>query len=139
MTTPVAPHPSALPSPVSQPPPAASRGLTGRLASVSARRPRRALFAWGLLILLSLGLAATSLHGLTSTSHVIGTTPSGRAEALYSRATGGSAEATAQRHRRRPCPTAAASAVHPRGRRGARPGARPVPRSSPVRRPARAR
>ncbi len=38
-----------------------------RLASASARRPRRALLAWGLLILLSLGLAATSLHGLTST------------------------------------------------------------------------
>src|SRR6202020_3304260 len=37
------------------------------------------------------GLAATSLHGLTTTSHVVGTTPSGRAEALYNRATGGSA------------------------------------------------
>ncbi len=91
MPTPVAPHPSAMPGPVRQPPSAASRGLTGRLASVSARRPRRALFAWGLLALLSLGLAATSLHGLTSTSHVVGTTPSGRAEALYNRATGGSA------------------------------------------------
>ena len=71
--------------------PAASRGLTGRLASVSSRRPRRTLLAWGLLVLLSLGLAATSLHGLTSTSHVVGTTPSSRAEALYNRATGGSA------------------------------------------------
>jgi uncharacterized membrane protein YdfJ with MMPL/SSD domain len=91
MTTPVAPHPSALPGPVSQPPPAASRGLTGRLASVSSRRPRRTLLAWGLLVLLALGLAATSLHGLTSTSHVVGTTPSSRAEALYNRATGGSA------------------------------------------------
>ena len=48
MTTPVAPHPSAAPGPVSQPPPAASRGLTGRLASVSSRRPRRVLLAWGL-------------------------------------------------------------------------------------------
>jgi hypothetical protein len=47
--------------------------------------------AWGLLVLLSLGLAATSLHGLTSTSHVAGMTPSSRAEALYNRATGGSA------------------------------------------------
>jgi putative drug exporter of the RND superfamily len=91
MTTPVAPHPSAVPSPVSQPSPAASRGLTGRLASVSARRPRRAMLAWGLLVLLALGLAATSLHGLTSTSHVVGTTPSSRAEALYNRAIGGSA------------------------------------------------
>ena len=107
MTTPVAPHPSAGPGPVSQPPSAASQSLTGRLASVSARRPRRALFAWGLLVLLSLGLAATSLHGLTSTSHVIGTTPSGRAEALYNRATGGSA---GRRYRRWP------------GGRGPRPG-----------------
>jgi putative drug exporter of the RND superfamily len=91
MTTPVAPRYSAAPSPAGQPPPAASRGLTGRLASVSSRRPRRALLAWGLLVLLALGLATTSLHGLTSTSHVIGTTPSSRAEALYNRATGGSA------------------------------------------------
>jgi putative drug exporter of the RND superfamily len=91
MTTPVAPHSSAEPSPVSQPPPAAPGGLTGRLASVSTRRPRRALTAWGLLVLLSLGLAATSLHGLTSTAHVVGTTPSSQAEALYNRATGDSA------------------------------------------------
>ncbi len=61
------------------------------LASVSSRRPRRALLAWGLLVLLSLGLAATSLHGLTSTSHVVGTTSASRAEALYNRVTGGSA------------------------------------------------
>jgi uncharacterized membrane protein YdfJ with MMPL/SSD domain len=91
MTTPVAPHPSAGPGPVSQPPSAASQSLTGRLASVSAQRPRRALLAWGLVVLLSLSFTATSLHGLTSTSHVVGTTPSGRAEALYNRATGGSA------------------------------------------------
>jgi RND superfamily putative drug exporter len=49
------------------------------------------MLAWGLLVLLALGLAATSLHGLTSTSHVVGTTPSSQAEALYNRATGGSA------------------------------------------------
>ena len=91
MTTPVAPGYSAAPSPADQPPPAASRGLTGRLASASALRPRRVLLAWGLLVLLSLGLAATSLHGLTSTGHVVGTTPSSQAEALYNQATGGSA------------------------------------------------
>ena len=49
------------------------------------------LAAWGLLVLASLGLAATSLHGLTSTSYVVGATPSSRAEALYNRATGGAA------------------------------------------------
>ena len=41
--------------------------------------------------MVSLGLAATSLHGLTSTAHVVGATPSSRAEALYERATGGGA------------------------------------------------
>ncbi len=91
MTTPVSPYPSAAPSPVTQSPSVASRGLTGHLSSMSARRPRRVMLAWGILVLLALGLAATSLHGLTSTSHVIGTTPSSQAEALYNRATGGSA------------------------------------------------
>jgi len=91
MTTPVAPSHSAPPSPASRAPSAASPGLTGRLASVSARRPRRTLTAWGLLALLALVLAATSLHGLTSTSHVVGATPSSRAAALYNRVSGGSA------------------------------------------------
>ena len=89
MTVPTAPRSSEAPSPARTPPPAAPRGLTGRLASVSARRPRRTLVVWGLLVLLSLGLAATSLRGLTSTAHVIGSTPSSQAEALYARATGG--------------------------------------------------
>lgn len=89
MTTPVAPRSSEAPSPAGTPPAAAPRGLTGRLASASARLPRRTLVVWGLLVLLSLGLAATSLHGLTSTAHVIGTTPSSQAEALYARAAGG--------------------------------------------------
>src|SRR5580693_2242246 len=91
MTTPVAPRSSAAPGPVSQPPPAASRGLTGRLASASARRPRRALLAWGLLGLLALGLATPSPPGLPSTSHVTGPTPSSRAAALYNRDSGGTA------------------------------------------------
>jgi hypothetical protein len=36
-------------------------------------------------------LAATSLHGLTTTSQVVGANSSSRAEALYERATGGEA------------------------------------------------
>jgi putative drug exporter of the RND superfamily len=92
MTTPVTPHSSAAPSPIGNPPRRVpSRGVTGRLAALSARRPRRTLVAWGLLVVVSLGLAATSLHGLTSTAHVVGATPSSRAEALYERATGGGA------------------------------------------------
>jgi RND superfamily putative drug exporter len=65
--------------------------VTGRLAAASARRPRRTLVAWGLLVLASLGLAATCLHGLTTTSQVVGATPSSRAEALYGQVTGGEA------------------------------------------------
>jgi hypothetical protein len=45
-------------------PPGALAGMTGRLATASTRRPRRVLAAWGLLVLASLALAATSLHGL---------------------------------------------------------------------------
>jgi putative drug exporter of the RND superfamily len=92
MTTPAPPHVSTVPSPVGTPPRRLpSLGVTGRLAAASARRPRRTLVVWGLLVLASLGLAATSLHGLTTTSQVVGATPSGRAEALYDRATGGDA------------------------------------------------
>src|SRR6204780_1962585 len=68
-----------------------SPGVTGRLAAASARRPRRTLVAWGLLVLASLGLAAPCLHGLTTPSQVVGATPSSRAETLYGQVTGGEA------------------------------------------------
>ena len=84
MTTPVTPDTLAEPRPHPSSQAHARRtGLTERLATANATRPRRALIAWGLLVIASLGLVATSLHGLTSTAHVVGTTPSGRAEALY--------------------------------------------------------
>ena len=92
MTTPAVPHASASPGPAG---PSHGRprrgGLTERLAAASARRPRRVLLAWGLLVLAALGLAVTCLHGLTTTSTVIGATTASRAEALYDRATGGAA------------------------------------------------
>jgi putative drug exporter of the RND superfamily len=92
MTTPAAPHASIVPGPAGTPPGRGrSPGVTGRLAAASARRPRRTLAVWGLLVLASLGLAATSLHGLTTSSQVVGATSSSRAEALYDRATGGEA------------------------------------------------
>jgi len=92
MTTPAVPHASTVPSPAGTPPRRVrSPGVTGRLAAASARRPRRTLAVWGLLVLASLGLAATSLHGLTTTSQVVGATPSSRAEALYDQAAGGDA------------------------------------------------
>src|SRR5271170_1695841 len=92
MTTPAAPAASTVPSAAGPPPRRVpSPGVAGRLAAASARRPRRTLVAWGLLVLASLGLAATCLHGLTTTSQVVGATPSSRAEALYAQATGGEA------------------------------------------------
>ena len=92
MTIPAAPRASTVPSAAGTPPRRTpSAGVTGRLAAASARRPRRTLVAWGLLVLASLGLAATCLHGLTTTSQVVGATPSSRAEALYGQVTGGEA------------------------------------------------
>jgi len=92
MTTPAASHASTVPSPAGPPHRRVrSAGVTGRLAAASARRPRRTLVVWGLLVLASLGLAVTSLHGLTTTSQVVGATQSSQAEALYDRATGGEA------------------------------------------------
>ncbi|MGH3410471.1 MAG: hypothetical protein ACRDRJ_49445, partial [Streptosporangiaceae bacterium] len=92
MTTPAPSHASTVPSPAGTPPRRVpSPGVTGRLAAACARRPRRTLVVWGLLFLVSLGLAATCLHGLTTTTQVVGATSSSRAEALYDRATGGDA------------------------------------------------
>ena len=65
-----------------------SLGLTQRMATASSRHPRRTLAIWGLLVLMALVFAGTSLKGLTSTAHVVGTTQSSRAEALYSEAVG---------------------------------------------------
>jgi len=56
-----------------------TQGVTARLARASARRPRRALAAWGIAVVAALALVATSLHGLTSNSNVIGSPASTRA------------------------------------------------------------
>jgi putative drug exporter of the RND superfamily len=47
-------------------------GFTERLARASAARPRRTLAFWGVAVVVALGLVATSLHGLSSNSHVVG-------------------------------------------------------------------
>jgi RND superfamily putative drug exporter len=47
-------------------------GSTGRLAQWCATRPRRTLAFWGVAVVVALGLVATSLHGLSSNSHVVG-------------------------------------------------------------------
>ena len=63
-------------------------GLTQRMAAASSRRPRRTLAIWGLLVLVALVLVGTSLKGLTTTAHVVGTTQSSQAEALYNEVVG---------------------------------------------------
>jgi uncharacterized membrane protein YdfJ with MMPL/SSD domain len=64
-------------------PSSAALGATQRLAAASSRHPRRTLAIWGLMVLVSLVLVGTSLKGLTTNSHVVGSTQSSRAEALY--------------------------------------------------------
>jgi putative drug exporter of the RND superfamily len=66
-------------------PSTATLGFTQRMAVVSSRRPRRTLAIWGLVVLVALVLAGTSLKGLTTTGHVVGTTQSSQAETLYGR------------------------------------------------------
>ncbi len=62
------------------------RGTTERLARACAARPRRTLAAWGIAVLAALVLVATSLHGLTSNAHVVGSPESRKAAAAIDRA-----------------------------------------------------
>jgi RND superfamily putative drug exporter len=61
-------------------------GLTERLARTCAARPRLTLAFWGGAVLIALVLVATSLHGLTSNSHVVGSPESTKAERAVARA-----------------------------------------------------
>jgi uncharacterized membrane protein YdfJ with MMPL/SSD domain len=61
-------------------------GLTERLARGCAARPRLTLVLWGAAVLVALALVATSLHGLTSNSHVVGSPESTKAEDAVARA-----------------------------------------------------
>jgi putative drug exporter of the RND superfamily len=69
-------------------PSSAGLGITQRMAAVSSRRPRRTLAIWGLVVLVAVVLAGTSLKGLTSNSHVVGATQSSQAETLYNQVVG---------------------------------------------------
>jgi putative drug exporter of the RND superfamily len=71
-------------------------GLTERLARASAARPRRTFALWGLAVLVALVLVATSLHGLTSNSNVIGKPDSTRAADAIASAFPG--EAATEKH-----------------------------------------
>jgi RND superfamily putative drug exporter len=61
-------------------------GVTERLARACAARPRLTLAVWGVAVLVALALVATSLHGLTSNSHVVGQPESTKAEDAVARA-----------------------------------------------------
>ena len=61
-------------------------GLTERLARASAARPRRTFALWGIAVLAALALIATSLHGLSSNSHVVGKPESTKAAEAIARA-----------------------------------------------------
>jgi putative drug exporter of the RND superfamily len=61
-------------------------GVTERLARAAAAHPKRTLGAWGVAVIAALALVATSLHGLTSTAHVVGTPDSTKAANLIASA-----------------------------------------------------
>ena len=60
--------------------------MTERLARASAARPRRTFALWGIAVLAALALIATSLHGLSSNSHVVGKPESTKAADVIARA-----------------------------------------------------
>jgi RND superfamily putative drug exporter len=60
--------------------------VTERLARASAARPRRTFALWGIAVLAALALIATSLHGLSSNSHVVGKPESTKAADVVARA-----------------------------------------------------
>ena len=61
-------------------------GLTERLARASATHPRRVLVAWGVAIVVAIALAASLLHGLTTTASETGNPESVRAAAAIAAA-----------------------------------------------------
>ena len=61
-------------------------GVTERLARACAAHPRRTFLAWGLAVVGSLLLTATTLHGLTSSGTVSGSPESQRANDLIASA-----------------------------------------------------
>ncbi len=63
-----------------------NRGITERLARACAAHPRRTFAGWAVTVVAALALVLTSLHGLTSTAHVVGNPDSARAGDLLARA-----------------------------------------------------
>ena len=55
------------------------KGITERLARSCGAHPRRTLAAWAVAVVVALLLVVTSLHGLTSNAHVVGSPESTKA------------------------------------------------------------
>ena len=60
-------------------------GITETLARRAAAHPRLTLAVWGVVVVVSFGLIATQLHGLTTNSTVSGKPPSAKAADLFAR------------------------------------------------------
>lgn len=60
--------------------------MTEKLARACAAHPRRTLTGWAVALLVALTLVATSLHGLSSTYHVVGKPESAKAADALARA-----------------------------------------------------
>ena len=64
----------------------AGEGITERLARASAAHPKRTLGVWGIIVVVSLALVATSLRGLSTDARVVGKPESTKAADLYAQA-----------------------------------------------------
>ena len=92
MSTPVIPDPP--PADHDRPTPTRQRRPDHRAPGRRLRQPaRRTLAAWGMIVVFSLVLVGTALHGLTTSAHVVGSTDPSGAEALYGQSVGTAAGA----------------------------------------------
>src|SRR6476659_1052767 len=55
------------------------KAITERIARACGAHPRRTLVGWAVAVVVALVLVATSLHGLTSNAHVVGSPESTKA------------------------------------------------------------
>ncbi len=70
-------------------------GVTERLAQRAAKHPKATIGAWMAAVVLSLVLAGTALHGLSSSAHAVGSPDSAKAAAAIARAFPAQAEQAA--------------------------------------------
>jgi uncharacterized membrane protein YdfJ with MMPL/SSD domain len=68
-----------------------AKGFSEKLPIACARRPKRSLAIWGLVVVVGLLLIGTSLKGMTSNAYVVGGTQSKQAEELFTQVIGSTA------------------------------------------------